>query len=226
MYHNALHADSPVVVKAVQCTKLSNRASKTSSIRLICRLKQKPTNSLDMQSKCGLFYKWNKKTWTAPCSFFKEQKKKKRKKRSGWQENLANKQRKTRFFKCRQCPFNWAPTALSSGSLDSLAHTAWRSSTTRLHTSSYISECRAEHLPIFICLEKVYCFKFLGSDISDNLSWSINITAAVKRAATALLVSPKEKQLVWKAAGGLFPLDHSKHRNIPPHSVVCGLFSN
>ncbi len=50
-------------------------------------------------------------------------------------------------------------------------------------------KCRSDPSPIFIngdCVERVYNFKFLGIHISNNLSWSANTTATVKRAQQRL----------------------------------------
>ncbi|KAK0142389.1 hypothetical protein N1851_019833 [Merluccius polli] len=48
---------------------------------------------------------------------------------------------------------------------------------------------RAELAPLYInreCVERVHTFKFLGTHISEDLSWSANTTAVVKKAQMRL----------------------------------------
>uniref|UniRef100_A0A2D4IYL1 Alkylated DNA repair protein AlkB homologue 8 N-terminal domain-containing protein n=1 Tax=Micrurus lemniscatus lemniscatus TaxID=129467 RepID=A0A2D4IYL1_MICLE len=45
--------------------------------------------------------------------------------------------------------------------------------------------CKAEPLPLYIngdCVERVHSFKFLGTHISDNFTWSVHTMATAKKA--------------------------------------------
>lgn len=90
---------------------------------------------------------------------------------------------------------------------------------------------RADPAPLFIngdCVKRVSTFKFLGTHIAEDLSWSANTSAVVKKdpAAIALPEGAKEEQFRGEAARHLLPLHHRECAGILYHGVVCRLLSS
>ncbi|XP_078265962.1 uncharacterized protein LOC144599117 [Rhinoraja longicauda] len=93
-----------------------------------------------------------------------------------------------------------------------------------------INFCRShngEYAPIFIngnSVERVSSFKFLGTHISKDLTWSTNTATLVKKAQQRLFYLRTLK--VWSAptaADDLLPLHHREHPNAWHPCVVSQL---
>lgn len=89
---------------------------------------------------------------------------------------------------------------------------------------------KVDHLLIMInadCVEIEQSFTFLGKHMSDNLTWSTNITAAVKKPQPRLhsLRILKKLNLCQELLSSFYHSVIKGHFNTLPHCMVCRVFS-